>query len=160
MHTAARVDQAPDEQRNIDLVREYMEISYTPGRASARAVSHLCAPGNRFVAPTTFPEAHTLEDYAEDHGRLMEQVNDLHIVSFDVLFAAGDRVCLRYSAEGSHAGKPHGDIQPTGRRARWSAAGLFRATDGRLVEFIKEWNKLSMWDQLGWPLEECLTGQQ
>ncbi|ORB75387.1 ester cyclase [Mycobacterium scrofulaceum] len=117
-------------QPNIDLVREYMEISYAPGRASAQAVSHLCGPNNRFIAPTTFPGIHTLEAYAEDHGRLMEQVNDLHIVSFDVLFADADRVCLRYTAEGAHRGKPHGDIQPTGRTARWSAAALFQCGTG------------------------------
>jgi hypothetical protein len=29
--------------------------------------------------------------------------------------------------------------------------------NGKLVEFIKDWNELSMWEQLGWPLEECLT---
>lgn len=147
-------------QQNMDLVREYMEISYTPGRASAQAVSHLCAPNNRFIAPTTFPAVHTLEEYAEDHGRLMQQVNDLHIVSFDVLFADADRVCLRYTAEGAHRGQPHGDIEPTGRTARWSAAALFQVADGQLVEFIKEWNKLSMWEQLGWPASECLTASQ
>lgn len=119
---------------------------------------HLCDPENRFIAPTTFPDVHTLEDYAEDHGRIMEQVNDLHIVGFDVLFAKDDRVCVRYSAEGAHRGQPHGDIQPTGRTARWSAAALFRVRDGMLSEFIKEWNKLSMWEQLGWPVNECLTG--
>ncbi len=143
--------------QNIDIVREYMEISYTPGRAGAEAVSHLCAPNNRFIAPTTFPDVHTLEGYADDHGRLMQQVNDLHIISFDVLFAAADRVCLRYTAEGTHRGEPHGDIRPTGRTARWSAAALFQVDDGKLVEFIKEWNKLSMWEQLGWPVDECLT---
>ncbi|MDT5134709.1 MAG: hypothetical protein QOE41_4020 [Mycobacterium sp.] len=146
-----------DEQHNIELVREYIEISYSPGRASAQAVAHLCAPNNRFIAPTTFPEVNTLEEYAEDHGRLMEQVNDLHIVNFDVLFCSGDRVCLRYTAEGAHNGQPHGDIEPTGRKARWSAAALFRVQEGKLVEFIKDWNKLSMWEQLGWPIEECLT---
>ncbi len=146
-----------DEQRNMDLVREYIEISYTPGRASAEAVAHLCAAGNRFIAPTTFPGVDTLEDYAEDHGRLMEQVNDLHIVDFDVLFCSGDRVALRYTAEGGHQGQPHGDIEPTGRKARWSAAALFRVQDGKLIEFFKDWNKLSMWEQLGWPVEECLT---
>lgn len=147
-------------QPNIELVREYMEISYAPGRASAQAVSHLCAPNNRFIAPTTFPGIHTLEAYADDHGRLMEQVNDLHIVSFDVLFADADRVCLRYTAEGAHRGEPHGDIQPTGRTARWAAAALFQVRDGKLVEFIKEWNKLPMWEQLGWPAEECLTAAE
>jgi len=147
----------PGEQQNTARVREYMEIAYAPGKASAAAVAHLCAPGNRFIAPTTFPDVHTLEEYAEDHGRLMQQVNDLRLVSFDVLFASGDRVCLRYTAEGSHSGAPHGHVPPTGRRAQWTASAIFKVQEGKLTEFIKEWNKLSMWEQLGWPLEECLT---
>ncbi len=118
----------PDEQRNIDLARDYMEIAYTPGRAGARAVKHLCAPGNRFVAPTTFPNVHTLEDYAEDHGRLMEQVNDLRIVSFDVLFAKADRVCLRYTAEAAIAASRTATLRPpaaprAGRRPPCSGFG-------------------------------------
>lgn len=157
MHTTQTSEVVTSEERhNMDIVGEYIEISYTPGRASAQAVAHLCAPENRFIAPTTFPGVHTLEEYAEDHGRLMEQVNDLHIVSFDVLFAKADRVCLRYTAEGSHSGEPHGDIAPTGRTARWSAAALFQVRDGKLAEFIKDWNKLSMWEQLGWPASECM----
>jgi predicted ester cyclase len=146
-----------EEQQNLDLVREYMEIAYTPGRASAQAVAHLCAPNNRFIAPTTFPDVHTLEEYAADHGRIMEQVNDLHIVSWDVFFAKADQVCLRYSAQGAHRGQPHGDIEPTGRTAKWSASALFRVENGKLTEFVKDWDKLSMWEQLGWPLDECLT---
>jgi predicted ester cyclase len=157
---AATHDYTLDEQRNINIVSEYMELAYSPGRASADAVAHLCGPNNRFIAPTTFPGVDTLEGYAEDHGRLMEQVNDLHIVNFDVLFANADRVCLRYTAEGTHGGKPHGDIAATGRTARWTAAALFRIREAKLVEFIKDWNKLSMWEQLGWPLEECLTAGQ
>ena len=30
------------EQRNVELVTEYMEIAYDPERASADAVAHLC----------------------------------------------------------------------------------------------------------------------
>lgn len=146
-----------EEERNLDLAKEYISISYDPKRASADAVKHLCAPGNRFIAPTTFPNVHTLEEYAKDHGELMKQVNDLHIVSFDVLFSKGDQICVRYSAEGHHTGAPHGTIAPTGRKAQWTASALFRAADGKLTEFIKDWNKLSMWEQLGWPIEECLT---
>jgi hypothetical protein len=100
------------------------------------------AEGNRFVAPTTLPAVHTLEQYAEDHGRLMKQVDDLHVVGFDVLFARGDRVGLRDTAEGSHRGEPHGGLAPTGRLARWTACGVFRGRDGKLVEFIKEWKNL------------------
>jgi hypothetical protein len=146
-----------EEQINIAVVREYMNIAYDPRRASAEAVKHLCAPGNTFIAPTTFPHVHTLEQYAEHQARLMRQVSDLHLISFDVLFAAEHRVCLHYMAQGSHIGEPHGDIAPTGRKARWTACAVFRVDDGKLAEFIKEWNKLSMWERLGWPVEECLT---
>lgn len=82
----------PQEQKNIDLVKEYMQIAYDPKRASADAVAHLCASNNTFIAPTTFPNVHTLEEYAQDHGEIMKQVNDLHFVSFDVFFAKEDRV--------------------------------------------------------------------
>jgi hypothetical protein len=34
---------------------------------------------------------------------------------------------------------------------------VVRVEGGKLVEFIKEWDKLSMWEQLGWPIEECLS---
>ena len=145
------------ERINFKLVTEYMSIAYDPKRASAMAVRHLCAQDNQFIAPSTFPEVHTLEQYAEDHGKIMRQVNDLHFVAFDVLFAKGDRVCLRYTAEGSHNGEPHGDIPPSGRKARWTASAVFRIQAGKLREFVKEWNKLSMWEQLGWPIEECLA---
>lgn len=149
--------QTPEEARNLAIAREYMRIAYTPGVASAAAVRHLCAPGNRFVGPTTFPGVATLEDYADAHGALMKQLDDLRIVDLDVALVKGDRVAIRYTAEGRHGGKPHGDLPATGAAARWTAAALFRVEDGLLVEFVKEWNKLAMWEQLGWPLEECLS---
>src|SRR4051812_33008235 len=36
-------------------------------------------------------------------------------------------------------------------------AGLGFVEGEKLVDFIRNWNKLSMWEQLGWPAEECLT---
>ncbi len=157
--TPALAGLTEEETRNVELAREYMRISYTPGKAGREAVVHLCAPGNIFTVPTTFPKVHTLEEYAEDHGKLMKQVNDLRLVSFDVIFAKADQVAIRYTAEGHHRGEPHGSIAPTGRKACWTAAALFRAKDGKLTAFIKEWNKLAMWEQLGWPTEECRSQQ-
>jgi hypothetical protein len=75
-----------------------------------------------FIAPTTFPDVRTFERYAEEHGKLTKQVADLHLVSFDTFFGRRDRVCLRYTAEGSRCGEPHGSISPTGGTARWTAA--------------------------------------
>jgi len=155
--SSTNITYTQEEQKNIELAKEYMLIAYDPKRASAEAVAHLCAPGNKFIAPTTFPSVNTLEEYAEDHGKIMQQVNDLHIVNFDVLFAKKDNVSIRYTAEGTHSGAPHGDIEASGKKAQWTACALFKVENGKLVEFIKDWNKLSMWEQLGWPIEECLT---
>jgi hypothetical protein len=150
-------DHTPEERRNVELVRESMGIACDPKRASAENMAHLCAPDNVFTAPTTCPGVRTLEQYGEEHGE-MKEVADLHPVSFDVFYAHGDRLCLRYKAEGTHCGGPHGDIPPGGRKAMWRAAALFRVEGNKLAVFIKDWNRLSMWRQLGWPIEERLTG--
>jgi predicted ester cyclase len=87
----------------------------------------------------------------------MKQVIDLHVVSFEILSAKDDGVCMRYTAQGTHSGEPHQRIVPTGRKSRWTACALFRIENGKLVEFVKEWNKLVMWEQFGWPVDECFV---
>lgn len=39
------MEYTPQEQRNLGVVKEYMELSYNPKRASAAAVKHLVAEG-------------------------------------------------------------------------------------------------------------------
>jgi hypothetical protein len=46
-------------------------------------------------------------------------------------------------------------IQPTHRHAKWTAAAIFQRThDGKVIKFFKDWDKLSMWRQLGWVGED------
>ena len=80
----------------------------------------------------------------------MSAVADLHIVSYDYVFAKNEMVLLRYSAEGSHCGKPHNGIEASGRKAKWTAAAIFEVRDGKVHGFVKEWDKLNMFKQLGW----------
>ena len=80
----------------------------------------------------------------------MAALADLHIVSYDVVFAKDGHVLLRYTATGSHCGEAHGGIEPSGRRARWTAGAIFEVRDGKVYSFTKEWDKLNMWKQLGW----------
>lgn len=130
---------------------EYMRIAYSPKENQGRkSVEHLCTTDSKFIAPTTFPDAHTPMDYADSHSKVMACVSDLHIKQFDIAFAKGDHVCLRYSAEGSHCGEPHNGIEPTGNRASWTAAALFEVRDGKVYSFHKDWDKRTMWGQLGW----------
>ena len=80
----------------------------------------------------------------------MSAIADLHITSYDIVFAKDGHVLLRYSAEGSHCGQPHNGIEASGNKAKWSAAAIFEVKDGRVHSFTKEWDKLNMWKQLGW----------
>ena len=89
-------------------------------------------------------------DYADSHAKVMSAIADLHIVSYDIVFAKDGHVLLRYSAEGSHCGQPHNGIEPSGKKAKWTAATIFEVRDGKVYSFTKEWDKLNMWKQLGW----------
>ena len=66
------------------------QIAYSPtDNTGAPAVAHLCAPRNTFLAPSTFPTAHSAEAYADAHRDVMSSLSDLHIVQFDVVSAKG-----------------------------------------------------------------------
>ncbi|KAI0090527.1 hypothetical protein BDY19DRAFT_935666 [Irpex rosettiformis] len=142
------------EEDAVRVVLEYMEIAYSPtNNKGAISVAHLCVPsGNTFLAPSTFPEARTAEEYADSHAKVMSALSDLHIVQFDVVVAKENFVSLRYTATGSHNGGPHNGIQPTGRRAQWTAAGNFIVDEetGKIKHWWKDWDKMQMWKQLGW----------
>lgn len=128
-----------------------MSIAYSPKDNKGRdSVAHLCAPDATFTAPTTFPDCHTPLDYADSHSKVMSAIADLHIVSYDVLFAKDGHVLLRYSAEGTHCGEAHNGIEASGRKAKWTASAIFEVKGGKIKSFTKEWDKLNMWTQLGW----------
>jgi len=138
-------------QKNIAVVKEYMALAYSPTENKGRdTVAHLCTEDSWFSAPTTFPGCKTPLDYADSHSKVMSAIADLHIVSYDIIFAKQGHVLLRYSAEGSHCGKPHNGIEPTGRKAKWTASAIFEVKNGKVHSFTKEWDKLNMWKQLGW----------
>jgi len=142
-----------EEEANVRVVLEYMEIAYSPkDNKGASSVKHLCAPGNTFAAPSTFPEAHSSEAYADSHALVMSSLQDLHIIQFDVVVAKENFVSLRYTATGSHIGEPHNGIPATQRKAQWTAAGNFVIDDrsGLIKHWWKDWDKMRMWKQLGW----------
>jgi len=126
-----------------------MAIAYSPkDNHGAESVRHLCTPDSWFHAPTTFPGCETPMDYAESHSHVMASVADLHIIQFDQSWAKDGHVLLRYTAEGSHCGKPHNGIEASGKKAKWSAAAIFEVRDGKVHSFTKDWDKLHMFKQV------------
>ncbi|KAL6855471.1 hypothetical protein ACO1O0_006618 [Amphichorda felina] len=131
--------------RNLDICKDYMTIAYSPSQnKGASSVAHLCHPDSWFWAPATFPGCETPMDYAESHAAVMASVANLRIVRFDQAWAKDGHVLLRYTAQGSHCGKPYRGIKATGRRAQWSAAAIFEVEDGKIRSFTKDWDQKTM----------------
>lgn len=124
-----------------------MSIAYSPTiNTGAPSVSHLCHKNSTFWSPSTFPSCKTPLDYADSHSQVMASVTDLHIVQYDQAWAKDGHVLLRYTAEGSHNGKPYMGIERSEppKRARWSAAAIFEIGDGRIRRFVKDWDQKVM----------------
>jgi len=149
-------DQTPEEERNIQVCKEYMAIAYSPSEnKGGDSVRHLCLDDSWFWAPATFPGCQTPMDYAQSHSVVMASVSDLHIIRFDQVFAKNGHVLLRYTAEGSHCGEAYKGIPASGQHAMWAAAAIFEVQDGKIKSFTKDWDQKTMQIQLGWaPVKE------
>ena len=122
-----------------------MSIAYSPTEnKGGDSVRHLCHEDSWFWSPATFPGAETPMDYATSHSVVMASVNDLHIIRFDQVFAKNGHVLLRYTAEGSHSGKPYKGIPASGHHAKWCAAAIFEVQDGKIKSFTKDWDQKTM----------------
>jgi hypothetical protein len=81
----------PPEEQHVKTVLNYMSIAYSPERnAGADSVGEFCAPDNVFEAPSTFPDAHTTEEYAESHRKVMGCLTDLKIKEFQIVNVKGE----------------------------------------------------------------------
>ena len=72
---------------------------------------------------------------------------DLRVTTDDI-FGEGDRVAVRWTAEGVHQGTLMG-IPPTGKRFRFEGISIFRIADGKIAEPWETWDKLNLLQQLG-----------
>ena len=72
---------------------------------------------------------------------------DLRVAVEDLL-EEGDRVALRWRAEGTHRGELMG-IAPTGRRVTLTGIEILRIAGGKIAEYWQSWDRLGMYQQLG-----------
>ena len=63
-------------------------------------------------------------------------------------FAAGDKVAIRWVAEGTNSA-PFGNVPASGRRVRVNGLILDRVADGKVVERWEQWDQAGMMQQLG-----------
>ena len=71
-----------------------------------------------------------------------------NVQTFTHVVAEGDQVGVFATYEGTHQGAL-GPIPPTGKRAKFNFAGVFRVEDGKLAEFWITWDNMTILAQLG-----------
>ena len=76
----------------------------------------------------------------------------MQVLHYDQAWAKDGQVLLRYSAEGSHDGKPYKVIEKSDppKRAKWGATVIFEIQDGLMKSLMKDWDQKTM--QVGCPL--------
>jgi steroid delta-isomerase-like uncharacterized protein len=72
-------------------------------------------------------------------------------VAVDLIIGEEDFVVGRWTASGTHLG-PWGALEPTGRRATFSAVNIFRFEDGKVAEIWNHRDDLGLAEQIGAPV--------
>lgn len=97
------------------------------------------------------PDGSVLERGPEDVKRFMGEFRDafpdFHTTIEDQI-AEGDRVVTRWRMRGTHEGEFRG-ISPTGNELDITGIGIFRFSDGKVVESWDNFDQLGMMQQLG-----------
>jgi predicted ester cyclase len=63
----------------------------------------------------------------------------------------GNYVVGRWTATGTHSG-PWGSVDPSGRRATFSAVNIYRFENGKVVEIWNHRDDLGLAEQIGAPI--------
>jgi len=87
------------------------------------------------------------EDVKKFMGEFREGFPDFHTTIEDQI-AEGDRVVTRWRMKGTHRGEFRG-IAPTGAELDVTGIGIFRFSDGKVVESWDNFDQLGMMRQLG-----------
>lgn len=97
------------------------------------------------------PDGSVLERSPEDVKRFMGEFRsafpDFHTTIEDQI-AEDDKVVTRWTMRGTHEGEFRG-IAPTGKQISVTGIGIFRFSDGKVVESWDNFDQLGMMQQLG-----------
>ncbi len=139
-------------ERNAALVRRFVD-EVLHGAEPNRVDELVAADYVDHALPPQMPAG--LESMRQVLGMLRAVFPDLQYTIEDVI-AADDKVVVRFTRRGTHAG-PFMGLAATGRVAQWTGMDIFRLADGKIVEHWTNFDQLGMMQQLGAQL--VLPGQ-
>jgi steroid delta-isomerase-like uncharacterized protein len=142
-------------EENKALFRSYVEEGWAKG--NVEVADEVFADMYVSHQPDGSEQERGPEDVKQFLRQYREAFPDLQITIEDQI-AEGGKVVTRWSSRGTHRGEFRG-IAPTGNEVRLTGIGIFRFSDGKVVESWDNFDQLGMMQQLGAiPSREQATG--
>jgi steroid delta-isomerase-like uncharacterized protein len=131
-------------RENVEASRRLIEEAFNKG--NLEVVDELCAEG--FVDHDPLMGDSDREGVKQAIASYREAFPDIHI-TIDEIFAAGDRVVLQWTGEGTFQ-NPMMGLQPTGERgAPVHGIGIDRFEEGEIAESWGQWDTLQFMKNIG-----------
>jgi steroid delta-isomerase-like uncharacterized protein len=132
-------------QENKTLFRRYVEEGWAKGHVEV--AEEVFAEGYVSHQPDGSEQERGPEDVKRFLRHYRDAFPDLEITVDDQI-AEGDKVVTRWSSRGTHQGEFRG-IAATSNEVRLTGIGIFRFSDGKVVESWDNFDQLGMLRQLG-----------
>ncbi len=158
-HSGVAADHPERAEDQDAAARRVLEDAFN--RGDFTAADELVAPEAILHDPTLPRELQGLrgpEPFKRVVSAYRAAFPDVRLVVDDTI-AQGDRVVLRWHAEGTHRGRLQG-LAPTGGRASVTGISITRWDNGKLVEFWVEWDNLGLARQIGAAPSEGSVGER
>jgi steroid delta-isomerase-like uncharacterized protein len=131
-------------RENIEASRRVIEEAFNQGNLDV--LDEVCADG--FVDHDPLLGDSDREGVKQGIAGYREAFPDIHI-SIDEIFAAGDRVVMRWTGEGTFQ-NPMMGLEPTGEKgAPVHGIGIDRFEDGKIAESWGQWDTLQLMKNIG-----------
>lgn len=132
--------------KNMQLMRRWFQEVWNEGRV--QTIHDLLSPDGVATGQRGAEvEIRGPEEFAKFVGEIRGAFPDIKVKVEDI-FAADDRVVLRWSATMTHTGD-HLGLPATGRNVRTRGITIARIVDGKIVEGWDNWDQLGMLEQIG-----------
>jgi steroid delta-isomerase-like uncharacterized protein len=132
-------------EENKTIIRRLMEEGWNARNFAV--IDELCSPNFTMHDPSAPNLANGPEAAKAYIKSLVAAFPNIHIRIHD-LIGEGDRVALRWSAEGTHQGELNG-VPPTNKRVSVSGQAIYRMANGKIEEDWIIVDTFGMFQQLG-----------
>ena len=135
------------QQDNINVVRKFFDYLNKNDMHQLNACDAIFSQDVKFIDPATSSMGSNLKALKQAEGEYIKAFPNKR-THIDSLFAADDKVCVRWTSSGSQKGSYCGH-PPSNKHFTISGISVYRLTNGKIVEVSQVWDRMGLLEQLG-----------